>query len=185
MQEEKEKEEELNIAEDAQDEGTEEQCEAEEKDPLEAAEEKIKELEDKYLRLMAEFDNFRRRVTKEKAELILNGGEKVLTELLPIIDDIERAQANIEKAQDVDSIKEGVNLIMEKFTSYLKKEGVSAIEAVGKDFDTEYHEAIAMVPGQPEAMKGWAVTNLRYCLNQTIKRMWINSVANLMKRLSM
>lgn len=172
MQEEKEKEEELNIAEDAQDEGTEEQCEAEEKDPLEAAEEKIKELEDKYLRLMAEFDNFRRRVTKEKAELILNGGEKVLTELLPIIDDIERAQANIEKAQDVDSIKEGVNLIMEKFTGYLKKEGVSTIEAVGKDFDTEYHEAIAMVPGQPEAMKGKVIDCVQtgYMLNEKVIR---------------
>ncbi len=173
MQDEKEKEEEqLNIAEDAQGEGTDEQHDAEERNPLEAAEEKIKELEDKYLRLMAEFDNFRRRVTKEKAELILNGGEKVLTELLPIIDDVERAQANIGKAQDVDAVKEGVDLIMEKFIAYLKKEGVTAIEAVGKDFDTEYHEAIAMVPGQPEAMKGKVIDCVQtgYMLNEKVIR---------------
>lgn len=143
-----------------------------EQDSLKEAQEKIHELEDKYLRLMAEFDNFRRRVTKEKAELILNGGEKVLTELLPVIDDIERAKVNIDKSTDVESVKEGVDLILEKFIAYLKKEGVIAIEAVGKDFDTEYHEAIAMIPGQPEETKGKIIDCVQtgYMLNDKVIR---------------
>lgn len=141
-------------------------------DPLQEAEAKIAELDDKLLRLNAEFDNYRKRVLKEKAELILNGGEKVLTELLPVIDDIERAKSNVDNATDMDAVKEGINLIMEKFLAYLKKEGVTAIDAVGKDFDTDYHEAIAMVPGQPEELKGKVIDCVQtgYMLNEKVIR---------------
>ena len=146
--------------------------ETQETDPLQEAEQKITELEDKYLRLNAEFDNYRKRVVKEKAELILNGGEKVLTDLLPVIDDLERARANVVKATEVEAVKEGILLIMEKFMTYLQKEGVTAIEAVGKDFNTDYHEAIAMVPGQPEEMKGKVIDCVQtgYMLNDKVIR---------------
>ena len=146
--------------------------ETQETDPLQEAEQKITELEDKYLRLNAEFDNYRKRVVKEKTELILNGGEKVLTDLLPVIDDLERARANVVKATEVEAVKEGILLIMEKFMTYLQKEGVTAIEAVGKDFNTDYHEAIAMVPGQPEEMKGKVIDCVQtgYMLNDKVIR---------------
>ena len=149
-----------------------EEQETQQVDPLQEAEAKIAELDDKLLRLNAEFDNYRKRVLKEKAELILNGGEKVLTELLPVIDDIERAKSNVDNATDMDAVKEGINLIMEKFLAYLKKEGVTAIDAVGKDFDTDYHEAIAMVPGQPEELKGKVIDCVQtgYMLNEKVIR---------------
>lgn len=149
-----------------------EEQETQQVDPLQEAEAKIAELDDKLLRLNAEFDNYRKRVLKEKAELILNGGEKVLTELLPVIDDIERAKSNVDNATDMDAVKEGINLIMEKFLAYLKKEGVIAIDAVGKDFDTDYHEAIAMVPGQPEELKGKVIDCVQtgYMLNEKVIR---------------
>ncbi len=150
----------------------EEGTEEEEKDPLKEAEEKIAELQDKYIRQVAEFENYRKRVTKEKAELILNGGERVLTALLPVIDDLERAKENIDKATDVDALKEGVELIIEKFASYLKAQGVSPIEAVGKDFDTEYHEAIAMLPAPSDDMKGKVIDCVQkgYMLNEKVIR---------------
>lgn len=149
-----------------------EEQETQQADPLQEAEAKIAELDDRLLRLNAEFDNYRKRVLKEKAELILNGGEKVLTELLPVIDDIERAKTNVDNATDMDAVKEGINLIMEKFLSYLQKEGVTAIDAVGKDFNTDYHEAIAMVPGQPEELKGKVIDCVQtgYMLNEKVIR---------------
>ena len=143
-----------------------------EKDPLEAAQERIAELETKLQYHVAEFDNYRKRVLKEKADLILNGGEKVLKDLLPVIDDLERAMANLNKATDIEAIKEGMALIMDKFSSYLKKEGVCPIEAVGQEFNVDYHEAIAKVPGQPEEMRGKVIDCVQtgYTLNDKVIR---------------
>ena len=126
----------------------------EEKKTEATLEQQIEELQDKYLRQVAEFENYRKRVIKEKSDLILNGGEKVLIEILPVIDDIERAKENINKANDLESIKEGIELIYNKFTSYLKSQGVLPIEAVGQPFNTEFHDAIAMIPSPTDDMKG-------------------------------
>lgn len=136
------------------------------------AQEKIDELNDKYLRQIAEFDNYRKRVIKEKAELIRNGGEKIVASILPILDDFDRAEANIEKMEDVDSLKEGVKLIIEKFTKLLKQEGLEKMDVVGKDFDTDFHEAIAMVPGQPDEMRGKVIDCVMagYTLNDKVIR---------------
>ncbi len=139
---------------------------------LAEAEERIKELNDKYLRQVAEFDNYRKRVIKEKAELIKNGGEKIVTSILPILDDFERAQENMEKVDDVKALKEGVDLIVEKFTKLLKQEGLEKMDVIGEDFDTDYHEAIAMVPGQPDNMKGKVIDCVTsgYKLNDKVIR---------------
>ena len=134
--------------------------------------EKIDELNDKYLRQIAEFDNYRKRVIKEKAELIKNGGEKIVTSILPILDDFDRAEANMGKTEDVNSLKEGVKLIIEKFTKLLKQEGLEKMDVVGKDFDTDFHEAIAMVPGQPDEMRGKVIDCVMagYTLNDKVIR---------------
>lgn len=139
---------------------------------LAMAQEKIEELNDKYLRQVAEFDNYRKRVIKEKAELIKNGGEKVVANILPVLDDFDRAEANIGTMDDVESLKEGVRLIMEKFTKLLKQEGLEKMDVIGKDFDTDYHEAIAMVPGQPDEMKGKVIDCVMagYTLNDKVIR---------------
>lgn len=139
---------------------------------LAKAQEKIDELNDKYLRQIAEFDNYRKRVIKEKAELIKNGGEKIITSILPILDDFDRAEANMEKMEDLDSLKEGVRLIIEKFSKLLKQEGLEKMDVVGKDFDTDFHEAIAMVPGQPDEMRGKIIDCVMagYTLNDKVVR---------------
>ena len=121
---------------------------------LEKALAQVEEYKDKYLRQVAEFDNYRKRVMKEKAELIKNGGERVVTAILPIIDDFERARDNMDKMEDVNAVKEGVELIIEQFLNALKHEGVEKIDAVGQPFDVDYHEAIAMVPAPSDDMKG-------------------------------
>ena len=143
-----------------------------EESELEKAQKKIEELNDKYLRQIAEFDNYRKRVMKEKADMIKYSGEKVITTLLPILDDMERAIQNMEKTEDVASVKEGVQLIIDKFMKLLKQEGLSRIETEGKDFDTDFHEAIAMVPGQPEEMKGKIIDCVTpgYMLNDKVIR---------------
>lgn len=132
--------------------------EPEEDNSLEAqlarAEAEIAALKDKNLRQMAEFDNFRKRTIKEKAELILNGGEKVLTALLPVLDDLERAMQNMEQSDDVATLREGVELIMTKLNKTLEGQGLSRIETEGKDFDTDFHEAIALVPVEEPEKKG-------------------------------
>ena len=133
------------------------QAEEEELTPeaeLEKANEEIAEWKDKYLRQVAEFDNYRKRVIKEKGELIKTGGERVVTAILPILDDFERAHETMDKMEDVAAAKEGVQLIIEKFLKLLKQEGVEKMEVIGKPFDTDFHEAIAMVPGQPDEMRG-------------------------------
>lgn len=125
-----------------------------EKDPLEEANRQIEELKDKYLRSVAEFDNYRKRTLKEKTELILNGGEKTITAILPVIDDMERAIANGAKTDDPNVIREGMELIYSKFVKVLESLGVKAIETENADFDTDVHEAIAMVPGMGDDKKG-------------------------------
>lgn len=143
-----------------------------EKDPLEAANEKIEELKDKYLRTVAEFDNYRKRTLKEKAELILNGGEKAISAILPVLDDMERAIANGEKTEDAKVLREGVELIFAKFQKTLEGLGVRKIETEGADFDTDVHEAIAMVPGMGDDKKGKVLDCVQtgYKLNDKVIR---------------
>ena len=121
------------------------------KDPKD---EKIEDLTDKLTRQMAEFDNYRKRTMREKADLIKTGGEGALKNLLPIIDDFERALQNVRAAEDVEAVKEGVDLIFGKFMGYLSQQGVKPIEAIGKPFDTEEFEAIATIPAPEPDMKG-------------------------------
>ncbi len=145
---------------------------AEELDPLEAAQKEIEELKDKYLRSVAEFDNYRRRTLKEKTELILNGGEKVITALLPVLDDMERAIENGSKTDDPQVLKEGMELIHAKFMKTLEAQGVSMIVANDADFDTDLHEAIAMVPGMGDDKKGKVIDCVQngYKLNEKVIR---------------
>ena len=139
---------------------------------LEKANEQIEEQKDKYLRLSAEFDNYRKRTMKEKAELILNGGEKSISSILPIVDDFERALKNMETATDVAAVKEGVELIYNKFMSVLGQNGVKVIETKEQPLDTDYHEAIAVIPAPNEALKGkiLACVQTGYILNDKVIR---------------
>ena len=121
---------------------------------LEELKKKYDELNDSHLRLMAEFDNYRKRTMREKADLIKTGGEGALKNLLPIIDDFERALQNVRTAEDVEAVKEGVDLIFGKFMGYLSQRGVKPIEAIGKPFNTEEFEAIATIPAPEPDMKG-------------------------------
>lgn len=139
---------------------------------LEKANEQIEEQKDKYLRLSAEFDNYRKRTMKEKAELILNGGEKSISSILPIVDDFERALKNMETATDVAAVKEGVELIYSKFMSVLGQNGVKVIETKEQPLDTDYHEAIAVIPAPNEALKGKILDCVQtgYILNDKVIR---------------
>lgn len=121
---------------------------------LEAAQATIEDQKDKYLRLSAEFDNYRKRTMKEKAELIKNGGEKAIAAILPILDDLERALANMQKADDVKAMYEGIDLIHQKFLKNLNQEGLEKMNPIGEAFDTDFHEAVALVPAQEEEQKG-------------------------------
>lgn len=147
-----------------------------EEDTIEAqlaqAQQEIAELKDKNLRQIAEFDNYRKRVLKEKADLILNGGEKVLTDILPIIDDLERAEQSMDKMTDVNAVKEGVALIIDKFMKFMKSQGVEQIDTKEKDFDVNYHEAITMIPAPVPEMKGKVIDciNKGYTLNGKVIR---------------
>ena len=150
----------------------EEKEEAEEKDPLVKAQEEIEELKDKWLRSVAEFENYRKRTLKERAELILNGGEKVITAILPILDDMERAIENGAKTDDPEVLREGMTLIHQKFLKILEAQGVSKIESKDADFDTDVHEAVAMVPGRGDDKKGKVIDCLQegYKLNDKVIR---------------
>lgn len=141
-------------------------------DKLSAAEAKVAELQDKYLRQVAEFDNYRKRTLKEKTELILNGGEKTITAILPILDDMERALKNMDKAQDVPAVKEGVELIFQKFIKILGEQGVKKIETEMADFNTDLHEAIAQVPAASDDQKGKVIDCVKtgYTLNEKVIR---------------
>ena len=139
---------------------------------LEEANKVIEEQKDKYLRLSAEFDNYRKRTMKEKAELILNGAEKTISSILPIVDDFERALKNMETATDVAAVKEGVELIYNKFMSVLGQDGVKVIETKDKPLDTDFHEAIAVIPAPDKSLKGKILDCVQtgYTLNDKVIR---------------
>ena len=148
------------------------EAEAEEKDPLAEAQEQLAALNDKYLRLAAEFDNFRKRTIKEKADLILTGGEKALSALLPVLDDLERARDNLQKATDVESLREGVEMIIGKLDKTLAAQGLKRMEPIGTLFDTDFHEAIAMVPVPEDEQKGHVIDCVQtgYLLGEKVVR---------------
>ena len=139
---------------------------------LEEANKVIEEQKDKYLRLSAEFDNYRKRTMKEKAELILNGAEKTISSILPIVDDFERALKNMETATDVAAVKEGVELIYNKFMSVLGQDGVKVIETKDKPLDTDFPEAIAVIPAPDKSLKGKILDCVQtgYTLNDKVIR---------------
>ena len=151
---------------------TENSDETEEQDPIEKAQKEIAELKDKWLRSVAEFENYRKRTLKERAELILNGGEKFITAVLPILDDMERAIENGAKTDDPEVLREGMTLIHQKFMKVLEAQGVSRIDTDNADFDTDVHEAVAMVPGMGDDKKGKVIDCLQqgYKLNDKVIR---------------
>ena len=144
--------------------------EKKEENPLEKANKEIAELKDKYLRTLAEFDNYKKRTLKEKAELILNGGEKTVKAVLPVLDDFERALKD--KSDDPKAIKDGVTMIFNKFVKTLESLGVKKIDTTDKDFDTDFHEAVAMVPGMGDDKKGKVIDCVQtgYTLNDKVIR---------------
>ena len=146
--------------------------EEEEKDPLEKALEEIEQLKTQMLYKTAEFENYRKRTLKEKAELILNGGEKAVSAILPIIDDMERAIENGAKTEDPAVLREGMELIYNKFVKALEGLGVKEIETKDADFNTDVHEAVAMVPGMGDDKKGKVIDCLQkgYQLNEKVIR---------------
>lgn len=138
--------------------------------PLEKAQKEVEELKKQLLYKTAEFENYRKRTLKEKAELILNGGEKTIAAILPVLDDFERAIAD--KSEDPKAIKEGVQMIFNKFSKALESLGVKKIETQDKDFDVDYHEAVAMVPGMGDDKKGKVIDCIQtgYTLNDKVIR---------------
>ncbi len=142
------------------------------KDPLQKAEEEISDLKNQLLYKVAEFENYRKRTLKERAELILNGGEKFITAILPVLDDMERAIENGAKTDDPTVLREGMELIHQKFMKTLESQGVSKIETTDADFDTDLHEAVAMVPGMGDDKKGKVIDCLQqgYKLNDKVIR---------------
>lgn len=134
--------------------------------------EKLLELNDKHLRLQAEFDNFRKRTMKEKAELIKSGGESVLINILPVVDDFERALVSLKDVSDDDAGKKGTQLIYNKFSEFLKQNNIKEIDAVNQDFNVDLHEAITKIPAPDESLKGKVVDVLQkgYLLNEKVIR---------------
>ena len=139
---------------------------------LEAAKKEIEDLNDKLLRKIAEFDNYRKRTMKEKTELILNGGERTVVAILPVIDDLERALKNMKQADDIAAVVEGVELVYKKFIDTLKKQGVEPIQTEGADFDVDLHEAIAQLPAPTDELKGKVMdcTLTGYKMNEKVIR---------------
>lgn len=141
-----------------------------EPDLVETLKQENEKLKDQLLRQMAEFDNYKKRTLKEKAELILNGGERTVVAILPVLDDFERALAD--KSEDPKAIKEGVQMIYHKFIKSLETLGVKKIETEGKDFDVDFHEAVAMVPGMGDDKKGKVIDCMQtgYMMNERVIR---------------
>lgn len=141
-------------------------------DPIVELETKLKEKEDAYLRLFAEFDNFRKRSAKEKIELSKTAGKDVIKDFLPVLDDIHRAHANIDKSDDIAGIKEGINLILDKFGKVLSNKGLEEMNVIGEKFDAEFHEAITEIPAPSEEQKGTIIDEIEkgYRLNEVIIR---------------
>ena len=139
---------------------------------LAEAQQMVNEEKDRYLRLAAEFDNYRKRTIKEKAELIKNGAEKTLTAILPVLDDFERALKNLETTEETKAMKEGVELIFNKFNKVLEQEGLQKIETEGQNFDVDFHEAIALIPAPSEELKGKILDCVQtgYMLNDKVIR---------------
>ena len=148
------------------------QGEAPTTDPLAEAQAQIEELKDRYLRTVAEFENFKRRTQKEKAELIFNGSEKTVSAILPILDDMERAAANANKTDDIHTLEEGWELIFKKLLKTLEGLGVKKIETQDKPFDVDFHEAVAMVPNVEDDKKGKVIDCVQtgYTLNEKVIR---------------
>ena len=155
---------------DSKNDNTDNAAESEEADPLAKAQQEVEELKKQLLYKTAEFENYRKRTLKEKADLILNGGEKTIAAILPILDDFERAIAD--KSEDPKAIKEGVQMIFNKFIKTLEGLGVKKIETADKDFDVDFHEAIAMVPGMGDDKKGKVIDCVQtgYTLNDKVIR---------------
>lgn len=139
---------------------------------LDEANDKIATLEDKYLRQAAEFDNYRKRTIKEKAEIIKNGGERAIESILPVLDDFERALANMAKDENAAEIMTGIELIYNKFVGIMKQNGLQKIETAGATFDTDFHEAIAIIPAPSEELKGKVLDCVQtgYTLNDKVIR---------------
>jgi molecular chaperone GrpE len=133
---------------------------------------KLSEINDKYLRLSAEYDNYRRRTLKEKMELTKTAGESILLALLPVIDDLDRAMAHMDDAKDVEALKEGMKLIHTKFNDFLGQQGMKEIEAKDKEFDTDLHEAVTKIPAPAEEMKGKVIDCIEkgYTLHEKVVR---------------
>ncbi|MBN9301090.1 MULTISPECIES: nucleotide exchange factor GrpE [Dysgonomonas] len=133
---------------------------------------KYNELNNSYLRLNAEFDNYRKRTLKEKAELLKSGSERVLLDIIAVVDDFERALDNISKTEDIDAVKEGIDLIYSKFSNFLTKHGVKEIETIGHAFDTDKHEAVTTIPAQSEEDKDKIIDSIQkgYTLDDKIIR---------------
>lgn len=150
----------------------EEKAEPTAEEQLEQAKNEITELNDKLLRKIAEFDNYRKRTLKEKTELILNGGEKIITSILPVLDDMERAIKNMKNTDDVAALLEGMELIFKKFMDILEKQGVKAIDTKDANFNVDLHEAIAQLPAPCDEMKGKVMdcTKTGYTLNDKVIR---------------
>lgn len=141
-------------------------------DKITALQAELEKSQKEYLFLMAEFDNYRKRTVKEKAELIKNGGEKAMLGLLPVIDDFERAIDAIDKSSDVEGLKEGVDLIYNKFMKYLESQQVKPMESTGTDFDADIYEAVTTFPAPDESMKGKVIDTVQkgYTINEKVLR---------------
>ena len=151
------------------------ETEAEEKEEPKkelTAEEKLAELQDRYLRLSAEYDNFRKRTLKEKIDLQKRANENLLQAILPVADDFDRAMQSVDEAKDIEAVKEGMKLISGKFSAFLNQQGVKEIEAVNKEFDTDLHEAITKIPAPSKKLKGKVVDVVQkgYFLNEKVLR---------------
>ncbi|PLX15059.1 MAG: nucleotide exchange factor GrpE [Salinivirgaceae bacterium] len=134
--------------------------------------EQVEKLNDRYLRLQAEFDNYRKRTLKERAEMLKSAGEDVLLSLLTVVDDMDRAMDNVEKAEDIEAVKTGMKLIDQKFNDFIKQKGVTEIDALHQDFDTDLHEAVTKIPAPEEKLKGKIVDVIQkgYKLNDKVIR---------------
>lgn len=141
-------------------------------DKIAALQAELEKSQKEYLFLMAEFDNYRKRTVKEKAELIKNGGEKAMLGLLPVIDDFERAIDAIDKSSDVEGLKEGVDLIYNKFMKYLESQQVKPMESTGTDFDADIYEAVTTFPAPDESLKGKVIDTVQkgYTINEKVLR---------------
>lgn len=141
-------------------------------DPIEKLQSELADANDKYIRLVAEFDNYKKRMAKDKIETRLTAGQDILRELLPVLDDLDRAQKSVETATDVDAVKEGFNLIKDKLLKNLSSKGLKEMEVIGEVFDADKHEAVAEFPAPTEDLKGkiFDVTEKGYVLNDRIIR---------------